>query len=577
MFHRHHGRFALVVTAGFLLCISGALHARPAAPKLPADLDLVPREAAGFVHVHLADLWKHPALADLRQMIGRVNPGLVKLFNEKTAPAPATINRVTVVFPTLQSLADPTPVVSPVALSALLVVSTSDALEKEKLVRSWAPESRTKIHAGKEYELTEANWTALFIVDDRHFVFGTEDSVQWFLDRVGTGKEEGPLHGALWEAANRKHVITAGVNGVVLNQEIPAEVTPPNLQALRQADFGLVLVDLDAKAHLEVRLQYANANRAAAGVKAVRAGLDLACDALQFPIAQGEQQLRRSLDADANGPAKALENAGLLAGLGMFKEIEARLKALPVEQDGSAVHIKQSVDLGASWQGTALVCITAITTLGTNANATFQTVGAQIGGVENVEKAQLEPIAAALDRYHKQHGHFPPPALLSKGGKPLLSWRVLLLPYLGEEELYKQFKLDEPWDSPTNKKLLLRLPQAYRSPTFGRKAWETRVLGFSGPGTVFGGPRGKSREDLKDRAATTLLAVLANETAATSWTKPADIAYDAKRPVPAWLGRGFSAIMADGNFRHIQAGTLEPTLRALIAPRDGEKVLLPEK
>jgi Protein of unknown function (DUF1559) len=574
---RHPGRLALTVTAGVLFCLSGSLQARPSAPKLPTDLDLVPPEAAGFVHVNVADLWKHPALADLRQMIARVNPDLLKLFNEKTVPAPATINRITLVFPTLQTLAEPAPAVSPVALSALLLVSTSEPFERHKLVHSLIPEARTKIHVGKEYELTEATWSTLFVVDDRHFVYGTEDSVQWFLERVGTGKDEGTLHPALQEAANRKHLITAGVNGVLLNREIPAELTPPELQALRQTEFGLITLDLDAKAHLEILLQFGNQDRAAAGLKAVRAGLALACDALQFPIAQGEQQLRRSLEADAKGPAKAAEHAFMLAGLGMLKEIEARLKALPVEKDGSAVRVKHSADLAQSCQGTALVCITAITALGSNANATFSTVGAQIGRADDLGKAQLEPIAAALDRYHKQHGHFPPPALLSKDGKPLLSWRVLLLPHMGEEELYKQFKLDEPWDSPTNKKLLLRLPQAYRSRTFGGKAWETRVLAFTGPDTVFAGPRGMRREDIRDGTATTLLAVLASEDSAASWSKPADIAYDAKRPVPPWLGRGFTAIMADGGIRHIQAATPETTLRALITPRGGEQVFLPEK
>ena len=85
------------------------------------------------------------------------------------------------------------------------------------------------------------------------------------------------------------------------------------------------------------------------------------------------------------------------------------------------------------------------------------------------------------DKYHKDKGHYPPPAILDKDGKPMLSWRVAILPYMdnayinnnggpGEKrfnnpkELYDAFKLDEPWDGPNNKKLLAMLPSLYRAP-----------------------------------------------------------------------------------------------------------------
>ena len=57
-----------------------------------------------------------------------------------------------------------------------------------------------------------------------------------------------------------------------------------------------------------------------------------------------------------------------------------------------------------------------------------------------------------------------PAASHDKNGKPLLCWRVHILPYLGEEKLYKEFHLDEPWDSPHNKKLLSQMPKIYRAP-----------------------------------------------------------------------------------------------------------------
>jgi hypothetical protein len=67
--------------------------------------------------------------------------------------------------------------------------------------------------------------------------------------------------------------------------------------------------------------------------------------------------------------------------------------------------------------------------------------------------------------YHDAHGRLPPAVVYGKDGKPLYSWRVLLLPYLDEQELYQQFQLDEPWDSPHNLQLLPRMPGFYAPPS----------------------------------------------------------------------------------------------------------------
>lgn len=70
----------------------------------------------------------------------------------------------------------------------------------------------------------------------------------------------------------------------------------------------------------------------------------------------------------------------------------------------------------------------------------------------------LENIGQALDNYHIVNDQYPPARGCDKKGKPLLSWRVHILPFLDEQELYEKFKLDEPWDSEHNKKLLAEIP-----------------------------------------------------------------------------------------------------------------------
>ncbi len=75
---------------------------------------------------------------------------------------------------------------------------------------------------------------------------------------------------------------------------------------------------------------------------------------------------------------------------------------------------------------------------------------------ENAARSQctnnLQQIGLAMHNYHDRHKTFPPAYTVDKAGKPLLSWRVLILPYLDQEALYKEFHLDDPWDSVHNRR-----------------------------------------------------------------------------------------------------------------------------
>jgi hypothetical protein len=77
----------------------------------------------------------------------------------------------------------------------------------------------------------------------------------------------------------------------------------------------------------------------------------------------------------------------------------------------------------------------------------------------------LKQIALAMRTYEIAHGTLPPPFVADANGKPMHSWRVLLLPYMEEERLFKQYKFDEPWDGPNNSKLAAQMPDVYRCPS----------------------------------------------------------------------------------------------------------------
>ncbi len=170
---------------------------------------------------------------------------------------------------------------------------------------------------------------------------------------------------------------------------------------------------------------------------------------------------------------------------------------------------------------------------------------------------------------------FPARATFDKNGKPMLSWRVMILPYLEQQNLYNQFHLDEPWDSAHNKKLLAVMPRTYASPDDEKtlKDHTTYFQGFVGKGTVFEGKKGISLVDITDGTSNTIMIVEASK--AVPWTKPDDIAYDAAKPLPK-LGRGdantFQAAFCDGSV-HALKKTIKPmVLRNLITRDDGNVI-----
>jgi len=95
--------------------------------------------------------------------------------------------------------------------------------------------------------------------------------------------------------------------------------------------------------------------------------------------------------------------------------------------------------------------------------------------------------ATAIQNYHASEGHFPPAFILGPDGKPWHSWRVLILPFIEQNDLYKEYKFDEPWNGPNNSKLHSRMPKHFACPADSRSRAEKRTNYFAvvGPDTVF--------------------------------------------------------------------------------------------
>jgi Protein of unknown function (DUF1559) len=186
----------------------------------------------------------------------------------------------------------------------------------------------------------------------------------------------------------------------------------------------------------------------------------------------------------------------------------------------------------------------------------------------------LRQIGVALHGAAAKDGHFLPPAICDASGKPLLSWRVAILPYLGEEELYKQFHLDEPWDSKANRRLEGKMPSVFR----GRASAISRTthyLAVVGEGYAFFGQQGRALAEFKDGLSQTILIVETPPTKGVIWTKPDDLEQTAADPRAGLFGRSdssFLALFGDGHVDSIPTATSDDVLRALFTIAGGETI-----
>ncbi|MFN9720010.1 MAG: DUF1559 domain-containing protein [Planctomycetota bacterium] len=184
----------------------------------------------------------------------------------------------------------------------------------------------------------------------------------------------------------------------------------------------------------------------------------------------------------------------------------------------------------------------------------------------------IRQIGLAMFNYHDVYSGFPswntPQGNKENRG---LSWRVYLLPFLEETELYNQFHLDEPWDSEHNKALIEKMPKVYQTAGV-EEPGKTSLHVFLGDSTPFGGDEPRGIVDITDGTSNTLMVVQAGSDKADFWTKPSGLEYDPEDPKACLgnIGEKMMILMGDGSARFMEADIDDVTLRRMIEHQDGE-------
>ncbi|MFI5459683.1 MAG: M56 family metallopeptidase [Isosphaerales bacterium] len=456
-----------------------------------------------------------------------------------------------------------------VSLPSGMVVRMTKPQEWKPLLNQLLGSPREVRHDGQTYLRIagpggEQRWGA-FAPDDRTLVIAHEDLLR---ELIEDRKAPAPRHpwDECWSKVAKGQVMVAletrwlrrrigyGVHPRAPGPqaELALETIAPLLEKAQSYALGI-----NASEGLAVNLVAAagsddDAKRVAETIQAL---LTLARNAVE-----GSRQDRRARHI---APEEAME--------WILQAASLLLEKARVETSGGYVRLqaKSSVDLA---EGVKLLAPAV--------------VAARQSADRSMSVNNLKQIALAFHNYHATKGRLPTPVLYGgASGKVPYSWRVAILPYLEQQELYNRYNFDEPWDGPSNRKLLDVMPATYSYPGLDgnpSSRTNTSYFVFTGEGTALcpipagkgeSGPTGPTFMDVTDGISNTILAVEAQRN--IPWTKPEDIPFDPNGPVPELGGftpDGFNACFADGSVRYLKKSINPIVLKALITRAGGEVI-----
>ncbi len=511
--------------------------AQPDKPKPPSatvkSVVRVPTGVVAIASLNVAEVWDHKAFGQIREARGKLE--FAWAVQSLIGVTPADTEQLTVFWPTIAPDAPFVLVTGRKAVDATAVAKT--------LTRPGATLPRP-VPGGKILVAPGADFAYIYPVDARTILLAPQAVGPTRIETIA-----GLLPGLA--TVGRDHTLTVGLDAKIL-AGLPLPFGGPLVEfetAILTADLGV------ENAFATLTANYPTADKAKTATPILRAKVD---ELAAWAKEQEKQAEKRQPGGNAY-PAPLLD------------WIATTLKATKVETNGSTVVAKTEIKLeeAVSRVMNAIPDAALVPPRGSS-----------------VTENNLKQIGLAILNYESTYGHCPGNSY-DKDGKPLLSWRVHILPYIEQTNLYTQFKLDEPWDSPNNKGLSEIVVKVYQ--VQGRPAGQpsdTYFRSFIGPKNVKGDYRpwliegdskGPKIVQITDGTSNTVSVVEAGE--AVPWTKPEDLPYDGIQALPKLGGPNgsFSVAFGDGSVRTFRRNSLnDTTLRGMITISGGEVLSLPK-
>ncbi len=528
---------------------------------LPADLALVPADAVGFVHVRIADLWKDEMASGFRSTWEAAGPKAITALDKMFVPAPSSISRATAFALLEPESKEPLP---------FAIFAFDVPFDPVQVVRVNLPETNSRVIAGKVvYSTPQMPQIGVYFPDKNHIVIGLEPGFDIYLGKPIAS--EGPLASALKLAATKPVVAALNIAALPLPPGLLNDV-PPEVLPILKAQQVVASLELGAEPRIDVRAIYSDEASAQEAEKATRSLLELGRKELGKLKTEFENKL---FDPNAKNPRPIFElpeTMAMVFGIGSLNRL-----------DGLLADPKLVTRKGTELTGSLPVPRELINAVGGYAGIGLAFL---LPAIQKVREAaaratssnNLKQIAIAIHNYHDVNNQFPRD-ITDKTGKPILSWRVAILPYIEQDNLYKQFRMDEPWDGPNNKKLSQTLIKTFISPSetqhFSPDGFAlTSYKGVAGPGTFFDAKVPKmSFGQVTDGLSNTVMIIDAGDP--IPWAKPGDYMFDPDKPLPKLFSPGsttiFQAAMGDGSVRAVNSKTVhEKNLKAAFTRAGGE-------
>jgi len=503
---------------------------RPGDGDAAQALALVPGDAAAFATVRVGDLVTTNLAKEILALLPEPATRNLKQFEDAVGLTLADLDRVVVVAPTLGSLLAVAGMGPQAEPDVYVVVTSRNPFDQKKLLALLGPGTMSASHNGKA--ISARGRAGLYFHGETAVAVGLLPGLYKAIDQAVQPRTDGPL-AALVADAGTHHlalgVIPPAEQMAMLRQDLPKEAEP--FLALLDAQSVRLFADVTAAPAVD---------------------LDLAAG---FPDAAKAEAAKAALD----GLKRAA--GGLVAGAkGVPAEVGKALDGMAVAQDGTTARVSASVPIDPK----------AI-------KAAFDQVGGSAAKITS--QNNLKQIGLAIHSHESATGALPAWATADAQRKPLLSWRVAILPYLEQDPLYRQIRLNEPWDSEHNKQFHDKMPKVFEMPGKPAEAGKTYYQAFVGRGAIFGKDAAQPTRfaQIKDGASNTLLAVEA--ATPVNWMEPKDIDFAAgpngfapEGKVGGHFPGGFHALFADGSVRFLPLTVPAKDLQALITAAGAEVV-----